>query len=65
MTFVTEAVSAAGELLLESSVYMLFGLLVSGCLRAFLHPDIVARHLGRGRFLPVFKASILGIPVPL
>jgi len=65
MTFVLEALAAAWGLLMEASVYMLFGILVSGLLRAFLHPDTVAHHLGRGRFRPVFKAAVLGIPVPL
>jgi uncharacterized membrane protein YraQ (UPF0718 family) len=55
----------AWELLLESSVYILFGLIVAGFLRIFLNPKYVARNLGRGRFLPVFKAALLGIPIPL
>ncbi|WP_319404741.1 SO_0444 family Cu/Zn efflux transporter [uncultured Desulfosarcina sp.] len=53
------------NLLLESSVFILFGLLVSGLLRVFLNPGSVSRHLGRGRFKSVFKASLLGIPIPL
>ncbi|MCF8106464.1 MAG: SO_0444 family Cu/Zn efflux transporter [Desulfohalobiaceae bacterium] len=53
------------DLLLESGVYMLFGLLVSGLLRVFLSPGSVARHLGQGRFFSVFKAALLGVPIPL
>jgi len=52
-------------LLAESSAYVLFGLLVGGLLKAFLSPATVARHLGRGRFWPVIKAALLGIPLPL
>ncbi len=55
----------AWDLLLESSVYVIFGLVVSGLLRVFLNPNSVAHHLGRGRFLSVFKAALLGIPIPL
>jgi uncharacterized membrane protein YraQ (UPF0718 family) len=55
----------AWELLLESSVYVLFGLLVSGLLRVFLSPNAVAHHFGGGRFSSVFKAALLGIPIPL
>jgi uncharacterized membrane protein YraQ (UPF0718 family) len=51
--------------LLESSVFILFGLLVSGLLRVFLNPGSVSRHLGQGRFKSVFKASLMGIPIPL
>jgi len=53
------------HLLLESSVFILFGLIVSGLLRVFLDPGTVSRHLGQGRFQSVFKASVLGIPIPL
>lgn len=53
------------HLLLESSLYILLGLLVSGLLRIFLSPDAVATHLARGRFASVFKAAFFGIPIPL
>ncbi len=53
------------DLLLDASMYVLFGLVVGGLLRMLLSPSSVARHLGKGRFLPVFKAALLGIPLPL
>jgi uncharacterized protein len=52
-------------ILMESSVFILFGLIVSGLLRVFLNPGSVSRHLGQGRFRSVFKASLMGIPIPL
>jgi uncharacterized membrane protein YraQ (UPF0718 family) len=55
----------AWELLREASVYVIFGLIVSGLLRVFLHPNAVATHLGGGRIRSVFKAALLGIPIPL
>ena len=65
MAFFVDVFQSALDLLLESSVYILFGLLVSGLLRVFLSPNSVAHHLGRGRFTSVFKAALLGIPIPL
>ncbi len=65
MHFLLSILSEAWDLLLESSVYILFGLLVSGLLRVFLSPHSVARHLAQGRFRSVFKAALLGIPLPL
>jgi uncharacterized membrane protein YraQ (UPF0718 family) len=53
------------RLLLESSVYVIFGLVISGLIHIFLSPAFIARHLGKGRFLSVFKSAILGIPLPL
>ena len=55
----------AWRLLLESSPYIIFGLIISGILRVFITPESIARHLGEGRFISVFKAALFGIPIPL
>jgi len=65
LNFILEVLSASWYLLLDASVYILFGLLISGLLRVFLNPNSVIRHLGQGRFSSVFKAALLGIPIPL
>jgi len=65
MDFIISVLTDSWDLLLESSIYVIFGLLVGGILRAFLNPGSVARHLGTGRFKSVFKAAFLGIPLPL
>lgn len=65
MGFIGSVMNAAHALLLEAAVWVLFGILVSGLLRVFLNPSTIARHLGRGRFASVFKAALIGIPVPL
>ena len=65
MNLITSILLQSWHLLLESSVFILFGLLFSGLLRVFLNPGAVSRHLGQGRFRSVFKASLLGIPIPL
>jgi uncharacterized membrane protein YraQ (UPF0718 family) len=50
---------------LDAAVYILFGLLVSGLFRVFLNPNSIAHHLGSGRFSSVFKAALIGVPIPL
>jgi uncharacterized membrane protein YraQ (UPF0718 family) len=65
LDFVSAALAESWHLLLDSAVYVLFGILVGGLLKMFLSPSYVARHLGHGRFASVFKASLLGIPIPL
>ena len=65
MTFIVDIFLESWRLLQESSIYILFGILVAGILRVFLNPGQVARHLGKGRFMSVFKAALLGIPIPL
>lgn len=65
MTFAYEITLAAWNLLEQSAVYILLGLLVGGLLKIFLSPDYVARHLGKGKITSVFKAALLGVPIPL
>ncbi|MGD8292772.1 MAG: hypothetical protein PVF37_13760 [Desulfobacterales bacterium] len=65
LEFIFGVLSESWHLLLDASIYILFGLLVSGFLRVFLNPNSVVRHLGRGRFSSVFKAAFVGIPIPL
>ncbi|MDJ0885337.1 MAG: hypothetical protein QNJ48_14315 [Desulfobacterales bacterium] len=63
--YVLDILSASWHVLLDSSFFILFGLAIAGLIRVFLDASAVARHLGRGRFLPVFKAALLGVPLPL
>lgn len=56
---------ASWDMLQQASIYIIFGLLVGGMLKMFLSPAYVAAHLGNGRFSSVFKAALLGIPIPL
>jgi uncharacterized membrane protein YraQ (UPF0718 family) len=65
MNLIAQILTSSWDLLMEASIYIVFGLLISGLLKVFLDPGMVARHLGRGRFASVFKAAILGIPIPL
>lgn len=46
-------------------MYVLFGVLVAGLLRAFVSPESVGRHLGKGGLGSVLKAALIGIPLPL
>ena len=65
MTFLGNIFLESWHLLLEASVYILFGIVVGGLLKVFLSAEYVARHLGHGRFRSVFKAALFGIPIPL
>ncbi|MDY7030979.1 MAG: permease, partial [Thermodesulfobacteriota bacterium] len=65
MEFLSDIFLESWRLLQESSVYILFGILVAGIMKIFLSPETVAHHLGKGRFASVFKAAFFGIPIPL
>ncbi len=65
LTFINNVLLASWDMLQQASIYILFGLLIGGLLKMFLSPAYVAAHLGSGRFSSVFKAALLGIPIPL
>ena len=65
MNFLYDILLASWTLLEQSSIFILFGLLIGGLLKVFLSPAYVANHLGTGRFSSVFKAALFGIPIPL
>jgi uncharacterized membrane protein YraQ (UPF0718 family) len=65
LNFIVEVFKESWHLLLDASIYIIFGLVVSGLLRVFLDPNSVVRHLGSGRFTSVINAAFLGIPIPL
>lgn len=51
--------------LAEMSPYLLFGFLAAGVLSVLIPPALVEKHLGHRGILPLFKASLFGIPLPL
>jgi hypothetical protein len=49
----------------EMAPYLLFGFFVAGLLSVFVSQKMVQRHLGGRGFLPLLKATLFGIPLPL
>jgi uncharacterized membrane protein YraQ (UPF0718 family) len=49
----------------EMSPYLLFGFFVAGLLSVLVSRRMVERHLGGSGTLPLFKAALFGIPLPL
>lgn len=65
MELLLSILTASWEMLLESAPLLLLGFLAAGLLYGFVPQDFIASHLGRGRFLPVVKAAVMGAPLPL
>lgn len=53
------------SILLDSSVYILGGIIIAGLLKITMNPDFILRHLGKGRYSSVAKAAFFGVPLPL
>lgn len=65
MEYITAYLASVWDILLEAAPYVLLGFFVAGLLKGFLPVDFVAKHLGKGKRAPVFKAALFGIPLPL
>lgn len=65
MSLIAPIMLSSWQFLQESSIFILFGFLMAGILKAFISDEFVGKHLGRNSFITVVKASLLGIPLPL
>lgn len=52
-------------LTLDAAPWLLLGLAVAGLIKAWMSNDWLAKQLGDSGFVPVFKAAIIGTPLPL
>ncbi len=53
------------HILNEMSPYVLLGFLIAGFLHEFVKSETMSRHLSGGGWKPIFKAALLGVPLPL
>lgn len=63
--FFASILQGAWSVMVASAPFMLFGFLASGLLKVFLPRDFVRKHLGGRKVMSVFKAALLGVPLPL
>ena len=49
----------------QMSPYLIFGFLMAGVLSVYISAEWVEKHLGGTGIMPVFKASVFGVPLPL
>ncbi|PIF03412.1 MAG: hypothetical protein CSA86_05735 [Arcobacter sp.] len=47
------------------SIYILVGLFIAGILKQIIPDNFISKHLGKGSFSSVIKATVLGIPLPV
>jgi len=61
INIVVESWSVLGEM----APYLLLGFIVAGALSVAVSPETVERHLGGRGIMPVLKAALFGVPLPL
>lgn len=62
---IERVVQESAHILLDSSFYILIGIVIAGLLKVTMNPDFILRHLGNGKYSSVTKAAFLGVPLPL
>lgn len=62
---ITEYAIAVWTVLLDLSPPLLLGLLIAGLLHVLLPPGLISRHLSGKTYRDVFRAVLIGIPMPL
>jgi len=65
MSFLFTAWQHAWQMLLEAAPYIWLGLLAAGALHVWVPKDWVIARLGRSRQGSIWKAALLGVPLPL
>lgn len=65
MNFLAEWAVDTWDMTLEAAPWLVFGFLFAGVVYLLLPADKVVRHLGTPGWAGVFKASAIGVPLPL
>ncbi|MDP3282936.1 MAG: SO_0444 family Cu/Zn efflux transporter, partial [Desulfobacterales bacterium] len=65
MTAIISILGFSLDMFLDSSIYMLFGLLCAGLIYAYSKTEMIGHYLGKGRVRPVLLSALIGIPIPL
>ncbi len=63
--YLIDIVKNSWGVLAEMAPYILFGFLMAGLIYVVLSPEWVKRHLGGKGVVPVLKAAVFGVPLPL
>ncbi len=63
--FLVDILTTTFYLFVEMAPYLMLGLVFVGLLNLFITKDMIAKHIGENNFASVFKAALLGIPLPL
>ena len=65
MNVIAEIFLEMWRILLDSSPYIIFGIVAAGFIKIYLKKEFIVKHLQRGKYRSVVKASLLGVPLPL
>ncbi|HNH33965.1 MAG TPA: permease, partial [bacterium] len=53
------------DTLVDASFYLLIGFILAGILRGLFTVEMLGKHLGDSSWRSVWKAALIGVPLPL
>jgi len=59
------SLSASWQVLLDASIFILFGFIIAALIRAFISSEQIVKYMGGNNFRSVFYAALFGVPLPL
>lgn len=65
MNFVIGSLLATWQVLLDASIFIIFGFVIAALIRAFLSSEQIVKYMGENNFRSVFLAAMFGVPLPL
>jgi len=65
ISFVANFLAESWGILWDAAPYIVLGLLLGGFIKTGLNASTIKKHLGGKGAFPVFKAALLGVPLPL
>ncbi len=65
LQFMSGSLAAAWQVLLDASIFILFGFVIAALIRAFLSSEQIVRYMGGNNFRSVLLAALFGVPLPL
>jgi len=65
VNFVIGSLLATWQVLLDASIFIIFGFVIAALIRAFLSSEQIVKYMGENNFRSVFLAAMFGVPLPL
>ena len=65
MSHIFSILASSWQILLDASLFIIFGLVIAAFIRAFISSESIIKYMGGRNLKSVFLAAIFGVPLPL
>jgi len=65
MEYILGILGSSWQILLDSSIFIIFGFFIAALIRAFISTESIVKYMGDRNMKSVFLAALFGVPLPL